>query len=187
MVALSLSTQSGQQLQPTRSQTVSPSVGSIRLSHQARMGLSQRKLVPPLFEEPPLEQEASPILGTLAQTGSHGKRKKGAKKSLSRAVPEVSEEAPTAEGAEFEDDKEQASGNSTSDSELEDDTGVDSPVNKRTRRGGKTTPQAKLPSGKKKGSAEKAKGSADKGLKVPIHDRKSQATVTRSAQRHPTK
>ena len=92
MALLSYSTPSGRQFHSTRSRTVSPPIGSIKLNRQAWLGLPQKKVVPLVFKEPLEDQEASPVLGTLAQPRSDGKRKKGAKQSSATTIPEVFEE-----------------------------------------------------------------------------------------------
>lgn len=197
MTFLSYSTQSGRQADLSRARTLSPSVGSIKMSSQGNPRLPSKSLSSHVLEDPHDEEGAlqEEEMSPAKQTVADAKRKKGARKNLAPSTVEVLEEPKYSVGAEFEDNEDTTTANSepsrTTADNQEDDEDVETPAKKKLRRSRKSNPATKPPTGKSKGVAEKARpgtektrGSAEKAPKLPVNLRVSQAKVTRSAQKN---
>ena len=176
--SLSYSTQSGRQFKDTRSRTMSPSVGSIKLSGQLVGRALAKRVAGPVLEtlateKPSPVEEESPAKESIPekQVESEGKRRKGARKNLTAAVTKEDEQPKSKIGAELEDEEDLASANSEPslghEDDPEEDPEVDSPAKKKVRRDRKTSPAQRCSTGKGIKPVEKGRASAEKP-KIPV-------------------
>lgn len=199
--SLSYSNQSGRYFKEDRSRTMSPSVGSIKLSSQLGREALPKRIASPVLEMPATEEGSPSEIESPAkeiipekQVESEGKRRKGARKSLTVAVIHDDEQPKSRLLTELEDEEDLATANSEPslghEDEPYDGAEVDSPAKKKVRRDKKASPAQRGSTGKGKSGVEKGRASSEKPKtpvdrvgKTPVIQRVSQAKITRSAQK----